>query len=159
LNVMLTLVMTFIGLTSITFTIGRVMPADPVLAVIGDRAPQDAYERVYKEMGAWLHKYGQSVYGTRGGPWKPSKNIASTRGGNVIYLHVLRWSGDSITLHGLARKIKGSSLLTGGKVEVKQTEQSVVITVPTSDHQAVDTIVKLDLDGSAMDIPAVTLNP
>jgi peptide/nickel transport system permease protein len=27
------------------------MPADPVLAVIGDRAPQAAYDRVYKEMG------------------------------------------------------------------------------------------------------------
>ena len=27
------------------------MPADPVLAVIGDRAPQSAYDRVYLEMG------------------------------------------------------------------------------------------------------------
>lgn len=51
LNVLLTLVLTFVGLTSVTFTIGRVMPADPVLAVIGDRAPQSAYDRVYLEMG------------------------------------------------------------------------------------------------------------
>jgi peptide/nickel transport system permease protein len=51
LNVLVTLTLTFIGLTAITFTIGRVMPADPVLAVIGDRAPQAAYERVFKEMG------------------------------------------------------------------------------------------------------------
>lgn len=50
-SVAVTLLFTFIGLTAITFTIGRVMPADPVLAVIGDRAPQAAYERVYKEMG------------------------------------------------------------------------------------------------------------
>ena len=50
-SVVITLILTFIGLTAITFTIGRVMPADPVLAVIGDRAPQAAYERVYKEMG------------------------------------------------------------------------------------------------------------
>ena len=48
---MLTLVLTFVGLTAVTFTIGRVMPADPVLAVIGDRAPQSAYDRVYLEMG------------------------------------------------------------------------------------------------------------
>ena len=51
LNVLLTLVLTFIGLTAVTFTIGRVMPSDPVLAVIGDRAPQSAYDRVYLEMG------------------------------------------------------------------------------------------------------------
>jgi len=112
-----------------------------------------------KEMGEWLGKYGESVYGTRGGPWKPNKDIASTRKGNVVYLHILRWSGDSITLHGLPRKIKGSSLLTGGKVEARQSEQGVVITVPASDRQAVDTLVKLELDGSAMDLPAVTANP
>ncbi|MEO9779396.1 MAG: ABC transporter permease [Sedimentitalea sp.] len=50
-NVLLTLVLTFVGLTAITFTIGRVMPTDPVLAIIGDRAPQETYDRVYKEMG------------------------------------------------------------------------------------------------------------
>ncbi|MDA9990509.1 ABC transporter permease [Paracoccaceae bacterium] len=50
-SIALTLLLTFIGLTSVTFTIGRIMPADPVLAVIGDRAPQAAYDRVYKEMG------------------------------------------------------------------------------------------------------------
>jgi peptide/nickel transport system permease protein len=42
---------TFIGLTAITFVIGRVMPADPVLAVVGDRASQAVYEQVYQEMG------------------------------------------------------------------------------------------------------------
>ncbi|MEE8287337.1 MAG: ABC transporter permease, partial [Gammaproteobacteria bacterium] len=33
------------------FVIGRVMPADPVLAVVGDRASQAVYEQVYQEMG------------------------------------------------------------------------------------------------------------
>jgi len=47
----LTLLLTLIGLTAITFTIGRVMPADPVLAIIGDRAGNDVYERVYRELG------------------------------------------------------------------------------------------------------------
>ncbi len=32
-----------------------------------------------KEMGAWLKKNGESIYGTRGGPWKPTKAVASTR--------------------------------------------------------------------------------
>jgi alpha-L-fucosidase len=112
-----------------------------------------------KEMGAWLQKYGESVYGTRGGPWKPGKDIASTRKGNVVYLHILRWTGDSITLRNIPRKITGSSLLTGGKVEVKQTEQGVVITVPAGDRQKIDTLVKLELEGSAMDIAPVALNP
>lgn len=48
---LLTLALTFLGLTAVTFSIGRVMPADPVLAIVGDRAPQAVYERVYREMG------------------------------------------------------------------------------------------------------------
>ena len=35
----------------ITFLIGRVVPIDPVLAIIGDRAPQDVVERTRLELG------------------------------------------------------------------------------------------------------------
>ncbi len=45
------LALTFFGLTVITFCLARVLPIDPVLAVVGDRAPMDVYNRVYKEMG------------------------------------------------------------------------------------------------------------
>ena len=51
LEVVVSLVLTFIGLTAITFFIGRVMPVDPVLAIVGDRAPADVYQRVYEELG------------------------------------------------------------------------------------------------------------
>ena len=50
-STVVTLLLTFIGLTAVTFAIGRIMPADPVLAIIGDRASNEVYERVYKEMG------------------------------------------------------------------------------------------------------------
>lgn len=42
---------TLFGLVLITFLIGRVVPIDPVLAVVGDRAPQDVVDRTRKEMG------------------------------------------------------------------------------------------------------------
>ena len=50
-GVCLTLAMTFTGLTAVTFVIGRIMPADPVLAIVGDRASQDVYDAVYLELG------------------------------------------------------------------------------------------------------------
>ena len=53
------LLLTFIGLTVITFCITRVLPIDPVLARIGDRAPMDVYNRVFKEMGLDLPIYQQ----------------------------------------------------------------------------------------------------
>jgi len=50
-GVIVSLALTFLGLTAITFFIGRVMPLDPVLAIVGDRAPQDVYDAVYKQLG------------------------------------------------------------------------------------------------------------
>ena len=111
-----------------------------------------------KEIGDWTAKYNQSIYGTRGGPWMPTKAIASTRAGNNIYLHVMQWDGDTITLPGISKKIIASSVLTGGSVKVDQSDQQIAITVPTENHQDIDTLIKLELDGSAMDIPAVKLN-
>ncbi len=44
-------VTTYLGLLAVTFFIGRVIPIDPVLAVLGDRAPADVVERTRREMG------------------------------------------------------------------------------------------------------------
>ncbi|EXU76649.1 ABC transporter permease [Erwinia mallotivora] len=45
------LLLTLCGLALLTFFIGRVMPTDPVLAALGDNAPQATVERVRQEMG------------------------------------------------------------------------------------------------------------
>jgi peptide/nickel transport system permease protein len=50
-RVLVSLALTFLGLTAITFFIGRVMPLDPVLAIVGDRAPQDVYDAMYVQLG------------------------------------------------------------------------------------------------------------
>ncbi|MFL5128923.1 MAG: ABC transporter permease [Microvirga sp.] len=42
---------TLLGLAAVTFFIGRVVPIDPVIAIVGDRAPPQVYERVRQELG------------------------------------------------------------------------------------------------------------
>lgn len=42
---------TMLGLVFITFIIGRVMPIDPVLAIVGERASQSTYDAVYYQLG------------------------------------------------------------------------------------------------------------
>lgn len=46
-----TIALTYLGLLAVTFFIGRVIPVDPVLAIVGDRAPEHVVERVRREMG------------------------------------------------------------------------------------------------------------
>lgn len=46
-----TVAVTLLGLVALTFFIGRVVPIDPVLSIVGDKASPEVYERVYLELG------------------------------------------------------------------------------------------------------------
>ncbi|MBD8554132.1 ABC transporter permease [Rhizobium sp. CFBP 8762] len=50
---------TYFGLLAVTFFIGRVIPIDPVLAVVGDRAPAHVVERARETLGFNLPLYQQ----------------------------------------------------------------------------------------------------
>ncbi len=50
-GLLLTLFVTFVGLTAVTFVIGRLVPIDPVLAVVGDRATPEVYEKTRLALG------------------------------------------------------------------------------------------------------------
>ncbi|MGQ3213438.1 MAG: ABC transporter permease [Shinella sp.] len=43
--------LTLLGLVFVTFAVGRLIPIDPVVAAIGEKAPQEAYDKMYKELG------------------------------------------------------------------------------------------------------------
>lgn len=42
---------TLFGLAALTFLIGRLLPLDPVTAILGDNASQDAYDAMYRQLG------------------------------------------------------------------------------------------------------------
>ncbi|MEP6971243.1 MAG: ABC transporter permease, partial [Betaproteobacteria bacterium] len=66
--------LTYLGLLAVTFFIGRVMPVDPVLAIVGDRAPEHVVQRVreelglnkplYTQFGIYLQKIAKGDFGT-----------------------------------------------------------------------------------------------
>jgi alpha-L-fucosidase len=120
------------------------------------RIPPDQENRL-REIGAWLAKYGESIYGTRGGPFKPGDFGTSTRKGNTIYLHIREWNEEKLKLPPLTAKVLRSRVLTGGKAGVLQTAAGLEVTVPPSDRHSLDTIVALELDGDALRIPAMSV--
>ncbi|MBN8930585.1 MAG: ABC transporter permease, partial [Rhizobium pusense] len=54
-----TVITTFLGLMAVTFFIGRVVPIDPALAIVGDRAPAHVVERVREQLGLNLPLWQQ----------------------------------------------------------------------------------------------------
>ena len=110
-----------------------------------------------KEIGAWLARNGESIYGTRGGPWEPTQAIASTRKGNTVFLHILHSDDGRVELPALGAKIESAALLGGGKVEFSQENGKFIVTVPKTSLDGIDTIVRLELDSDALQIPAVAV--
>jgi len=60
-GLLLSVALTFLGLLLVTFLIGRVVPIDPVLAAVGDRANAETYERMRIEMGLNLPLWQQFI--------------------------------------------------------------------------------------------------
>ncbi|MDQ7988935.1 MAG: ABC transporter permease [Candidatus Dactylopiibacterium sp.] len=53
---------TLLGLLTLTFFIGRVMPLDPVLSIVGSDADQSTYDQVFKQLGLDRPLYVQFAY-------------------------------------------------------------------------------------------------
>ncbi len=120
-----------------------------LLLNVGPRAdgsiePEQA--RRLREIGAWLRSHGESIYGTRGGPWRPGSWGGSTRRGRRIYLHVLDWPGPDLWLPAFPGRITGARLLAGGgTVDWSQDRAGRVrVSVPAVDREAIDTVVVLE---------------
>jgi alpha-L-fucosidase len=105
-----------------------------------------------KEMGAWLAKNGVALYGTRGGPWKPSTHMVSTRKGDRIYLHLLSKADGPVTVPALPVAIKSAKLLNGPAIKTSTADGSLLFVIPDNAWDEIDTIVELTIDGDAMDI-------
>ena len=62
----LVVAVTYLGLLAVTFFIGRVIPIDPVLAIVGDRAPASVVERAREELGLNLPYHQQFLIYVKG---------------------------------------------------------------------------------------------
>ena len=74
--------LTLSGLLLVTFLIARVVPIDPVLAVVGDRASAETYARVRGEMGSIGRsavQFGRYVGDGAAGRFRPVGADARTR--------------------------------------------------------------------------------
>ena len=102
-----------------------------------------------QEVGAWTNKYGESIYGTRGGPVAPHPWGVTTRKGDRVYVHVLDAVDPSLLLPSLPSAVRSAKLLNGGQpVGFKTGEFGTVLSLP-KDLDPIDTIVVLELEGKA----------
>ncbi len=100
-----------------------------------------------EEMGKWLEQNGESIYGTRGGPVSPRPWGVTTRKGNKVYVHVLNWSDQVLSIPGLPSKVKSAKLLKDGRsIDFREDDEyGFLLKIPTDAVQPYDTIIVLEL--------------
>jgi alpha-L-fucosidase len=108
------------------------------------------------EVGDWLKQNGTAIFGTRGGPWKIADWGGSSRRGTNAWLHVWKWSGETLRLPAIpGRTVKAARLLNGTAVEFQQDEKAVSVTVPKPQQDPANTIVELTFDQSLDGVLAI----
>lgn len=112
-----------------------------------------------KEMGAWLATNGESIYGTRGGPWKPTPAMACTRKDKRVFLHLLKRTDGPLVLKAPPVAVTGAKLLGGAAVPFTQDADALTLNISPEAWQPIDTVIELTLADSAMDLAPITGTP
>jgi alpha-L-fucosidase len=99
-----------------------------------------------QEIGAWMAKNGEAIYGTRGGPIGPRPWGVTTRKGNRVYVHVLDAPDSALLLPPLGARVRSARILTAGRAtEFSEHDFGVVVKLPGDAIDPIDTIVELTL--------------
>jgi alpha-L-fucosidase len=107
---------------------------------------EDRMKMRLKQIGEWLDQYGLSLYGTRGGPFLPGEWGGAVYRDNVVYLHILEWREDKLTLPALPVKLVAARGLNCKGVNVAEGDGTLEITIPIGQRDAFDSIVVLEFD-------------
>jgi len=111
------------------------------------------------EIGDWLKVNGDSIYATRGGPWKPAAWGGATRHGSMAYIHLFDRPTGNLVLPAIAgRRVLSAKLLASGEaVTFKQNERQIVLTIPGQDPIHGDLVAALRMSGPLDTFPAIAI--
>jgi alpha-L-fucosidase len=92
-------------------------------------------------------QYGQGVYETRGGPFRPGLWGASTCREDKIYLFVIKWPEiGPLRLPAIDQEI------VGGEARVNRNSDDIEVDMPVEQRDAAVTVIELAVSGRAYDI-------
>jgi alpha-L-fucosidase len=111
-----------------------------------DGTVQPEFVQRLREVGEWVSKNGETVYGTRGGPFPPRPWGVSTRKGSRVYLHVLDWSDPVLALPRSPVRVRSASYLKDGRaVTFTEQKDALLLRLDPAAADPIDTIVVLEL--------------
>ena len=117
--------------------------------MLDGRIEQRQIDRL-KEIGLWLENNGESIYGTKAGPFKPTDWMVSTHKGNRIFVHLFNWPKKKLVLPKLGKhQVLAVHLLKGTSLNFQQSKKHITIQLPDKPIEKNDTVIALELDKDA----------
>jgi len=114
-----------------------------------DGTIQDEFATTLGEIGAWTSKYGETVYGTRGGPVTPRPWGVTTAKGDKVFVHLLDWPDELLAIPKLPKPVvKASVFGTGQPVPVREADGGLLLKIPQAGRDPIDTVVVLELQNA-----------
>lgn len=104
--------------------------------------PEQSLERL-RGIGRWMKVYGETIYGTEAGDFKPQAWGAATRKGDRLFVHVLDPSVREVSLP-LEAEVKSAREFVGGTaIPFVRRDGAVVLSLPRIEPTVIDYVVEL----------------
>jgi alpha-L-fucosidase len=115
---------------------------------------------IFREVGAWVERNSEGIYGTTANPFGELDWGYCTVKANKLYLFVRDWPAEeTLTLPGLQNSVVSGYLLIdkSNMLEVKQAESKTHITLPSRPPDDPITVLVLEMDGPPKTDPQLVL--
>jgi alpha-L-fucosidase len=107
---------------------------------------QPEFVNTLKEVGAWIEKYGETIYGTRGGPVSPRSWGVTTQKANKVYVHILTPEDNNLLIPDFGKKVKSIILYKSGtKMKFRQDAFGIAVSLPEEILDETDTVLVVEL--------------
>jgi alpha-L-fucosidase len=98
-----------------------------------------------KKVGEWTERYGETIYGTRGGPIHPQSWGVSTIKENKVYLHILDYNESALFIPSFGKKIKSAKSFDEKKpIQTTETKEGTILKLQKN-SAAYDQIIEIDI--------------
>ena len=99
-----------------------------------------------KQVGIWTKEFGETIYGTNGGPEKPKPWGAMTQKDNKVFLHILDYHETLLVIPQSVGKIKKAYWFGDKKNTVKIISKTdgYILNLGDSDSEIIDRIIVLE---------------
>lgn len=107
---------------------------------------QPEFVSALKELGTWTGKYGETIYGTRGGPITPRAWGVTTWKGNKVFVHIMNLEDPNLLIPAFGKKVKSiTRFTTGTKLKFKQDSFGITVSVPSEMVDDIDTVLVIEI--------------